>query len=254
MTYQKPANIIGSNTHFVENLRFVDCFTEWLAGDTAQKVVYTCPAGKNALISVGRGWNHNAGSNTVVFKMNRNGDPAGAQRYYSFSAGSNGGGTTTAPTQTYVLNAGDKLEVSPTLDLFKYYAYALEWDSGYGYPKSVVLTGLSVGDNVVYTCPANTRAVIVSPPGWRSVATVEKPAIYCLNRSGVSVTLKPYFVHSGDPVGVTNQTVITTVVSTGNTGTFDCTGVLEAGDTLVLNSDTASTDMSSWVNLIEYQL
>jgi hypothetical protein len=111
-----------------------------------------------------------------------------------------------------------------------------------------------VWDNVLYTCPSDTRAVIVSPMGWRSVGNVERPAIYCLNRSGGSITLKPYFVHSGDPVGVTNQTVVTTAVSTGNTGTLDCTGVLEAWDTLVLNSNTASSDVSSWVNLIEYQL
>jgi hypothetical protein len=96
------------------------------------------------LVSVGRGWNYNAGANTIVFKVSRDGDPAGAQRFFSSSPATNAGFATTAPLQTYILNASDQLVISPTLDLFKYYGYAIEWDSGYGYPKSVVTNGLSV--------------------------------------------------------------------------------------------------------------
>lgn len=125
------------------------------------------------------------------------------------------------------------------------------------------LTSFIAGDNTLYTCPANTQAIPVNLyscfayyPG--SVAfgsgVNTNSLLNYFNTSGGTRTLTFYYVPSGGSPSSTNATWSGTISNNTNPAEINNTysfPALNAGDSCVINTDSAASGQIAWLNVWE---
>lgn len=214
-------------------------------GDTD---LYTCPSGKKAVVSAYNAYNASGvGNISFYFSLKR------SSVYYRLN------GNTTLPNasrtssgvvpRAIVLEAGDGISVNTaTNNGFNVWMSVIEFDDTSSLKSSVILS-LASGDNTLYTVPASHSALIVSQgiyPGSNAGLSVS-------NSSGGAVNITPYIVNSGGSKDTTNIFYPATSVADVSSTEFILNTCLDAGDFIVINTDTAS-NQTAWVTYYEIPL
>ncbi len=159
----------------------------------------------------------------------------------------------------FVFEAGDVIAVFATNTNMNTKLAVVTFDSSSAL-KSIVKTGLTSGDNTVYTCPTGKRLRLAGGNGGNQwIVSINA---FWPNDTGNTRTVKQYFVPSGDSVRAQNQFAQTsgsiinltnTIVNKANTGAIFIN--FEAGDAWVLNLDSApSGGQFAYITGFEYDV
>lgn len=110
---------------------------------------------------------------------------------------------------------------------------------------TAVNTALSSGNNTIVTCAADCSIVfpVLGSLGTASIGHV-------MNNSGGNIALSMYKVPSGGTADGTNIMRSLTAQATGARATLTPCGQMDAGDYLVINTDTAGNQVG-WVTCFE---
>lgn len=252
---------IGGQILKLIGARFVNGFVpSTQAGGTTD--VYTCPAGKRALIYSWGVTNFSAGSVTSTIQCKIGGNYYNVSAGSTFGANSNYSGTGTATHP--VIEAGESFSVLTTATGESLFLGILEYDNTSG-PRSVLLGNpavrsgatLAAGDNTFYTVSAGKSTLILagtaSSASHTSTGAVTATMSF-INLSGGSRTLSLYTVPSGGTAGLSNK--VYSAVSLGqSTGTVSQLGAIPitmgAGDFINLNIDANTATQLYWINVAE---
>jgi hypothetical protein len=114
-------------------------------------------------------------------------------------------------------------------------------------PKRNLLSALNLGNNTVYTCPPNKTAIILG-----NTLSDFGRANY-INATGVNRTINWYLVPNGGLPGLTNQisTVGGSVIPNGSIVSIGIGASLNAGDFVVINTDSGAAGQLAFINVIE---
>lgn len=93
-------------------------------------------------------------------------------------------------------------------------------------PKRLYIGQPSTSLGTLYTVPANTKTIVKQ--------------IILSNTTGTDATVTLHFVPNGQTAGNENKIFSTLTVTANNTGIFDLSAVLEAGDTIQAVQGTAN--------------
>ena len=111
------------------------------------------------------------------------------------------------------------------------------------------LFALAVGENTLYTCPANTKAIPLHTVTGIGLAGIT-PLVCYVNRSGGNRVIKEYLVKSGSSTGTMNRLFWSpSVAQNALLNVFY--SVLEAGDSLVIDTDSAADNQTVFVGYYE---
>jgi len=111
--------------------------------------------------------------------------------------------------------------------------------------KSYRTLVVAQGDNVLYTVPANTRAVTYLPPGNGVQHNVEY-----YNGTAGSVTNVFYLIPSGEIKDI-NSKLITTVAATLSNGGTSMPPILFPGDSVLLDAQSNGAAQVAWLTVWE---
>lgn len=207
--------------------------------------LYTVPAGKTAIIPVMYTNNVGLSANTTSVAVKISGS------YYRISTDNS---FTSAQAQarslTYIFNSGETLAfITSTTSQINYRAAILEIPNEYGV-SSKVLTSFTGGGtpDALYTLPANTKAFV-----WGSPPTsIFSPAIY-VTPNNAAVNYFVYVVPNGSSPSLTDN-VINLVIAAGSTSVNFLnigTNLENAGDSIMISSNSTNSGQLAWVNIIE---
>lgn len=211
--------------------------------------MYTCPAGKRACVTYITGYN-NAGTTTTMYPI-----LYVSGTYYRIGGAGNAATLSqgqvmnlSAPTSvSIILEAGEKIGVNSTQAGMNLWANIVEFDNTAPIRSSKVVS-LSNGNNTIYTCPTGKKAILLDP--WITVNFTLKKVFY-FNNSGSSANIIWYAVPNGGSPGSTNQLATETVNSTTVSSRLGGGVMLNAGDSIVCNTNVASATQTAWVNVVE---
>ena len=215
--------------------------------------VYTVPAGKKAVLAGVIFNNQNAGSNSVFVNLRRGGIDLRISAITPIPTVQ--GFQSPLANHNFVFEAGDKICISATVNNLNVTCSIVTFDSSSLWSTHLI-SALSNGDNVLYTCPAGKH--------FRSQASLTPQisptiVIYYLNGSGATRTYKVYMVPSGDSVRAQNQitsstgpSLLTTTLADGGSSLFANTLALSPGDFIVINTNSGAAGQVAYVSGIEY--
>ena len=209
---------------------------------------YTCPAGKRAAI-MGISYCSPSGSASIAPMLKSGGN------YYNLNStqtataiGVGAGGI----VNLIILEAGESISTNQSTSSINVWISIMEFDSDISF-KTVKLLSLASGNNPLYTCPAGKTAIFVSDNlSPLSVSTVK--SVNYWNNSGASRNISAYHVPNGGSPGSSNQFLptIPQAVSNGsfmtNSAVSNC---MNAGDSIVINTDAATATQFAWVTVQE---
>jgi hypothetical protein len=211
--------------------------------------IYTCPAGRRACITYIIGYN-NAGTTTTFYPVIYVGGT-----YYRIGGQANAATTaqgqvmnTSAPTAVLImLEAGERIGVNTTQAGMNFWANIVEFDSTAPIKSSKVVS-LANGNNTIYTCPVGKKAVLIDQ--WMALNFTLKK-VYYFNNSASSANIIWYAVPNGGSPGSTNQIATETVSSGAVSARLGGGWMLNAGDSVVCNTNVATATQTAWVNVLE---
>jgi hypothetical protein len=240
-----PCGAIG-----LSGAKFGDGFGFGLAAN-ATADLYTAPAGKRAIIYPCYGANCSATPAGLTFqsKLKSGGN------YYSISISSTNSMNQLllAQSSPIILEPGESASVNIAAGSTTSNTYGnpiLEFDSNIPLKTAKLLTVIN-GNNTLYTCPANTKAFILDVNC--AVASNNGLAqLFYSNASGSAVTRQWFLVNSAGSPGTTNSTSAALSVANGNIDVAGTTSAcLNAGDSIVINTSSATATQMAWVNIME---
>jgi len=118
--------------------------------------------------------------------------------------------------------------------------------------RTVKLTSLSAGNNTLYTCPAGKTCYI---GGFSTIFNTSGSAgVNYINNSGSARTIMYYLVRSGGSPGLTNCLYFSAVNGIANlsVGPAAISAVLTAGDSIVINTDSAASGQVAYISVWEF--
>ncbi len=250
-----PAHtLIGSNQFFIEGfINTLGAKPVVINGITLQNGntdLYTCPPNKKAFIVSVTISNASVSSaiSSVLFV-----DGASSHRISSQ--------VTTTSNQTSLitgcslfLESGQKLAVASNTN--QAYAFAIVFEIDSSLPiKTAFINNFSVGDNLIYTCPANKMAFITKVSSNCFGAVDGKGSFLYSNFSGANISVRWYLVRSGLVPDNTTAlgTLTVNVTNTSLQNSSDRSPLLDEGDSVQIQSSSAATGQLAWVNLIEFE-
>lgn len=204
--------------------------------------IYTCPAGKKAL--VGPCALYNAGAGAVsVFPQIKEEDG----EYYRLSGpiSVSVGVRSAAFTQIYVLEPGQKFAFSTDGALNAGLPVA-EIDEAIPF-KSLIIE-LTALQTAIYTCPVGKRAIT-----FRYDQPIKFPALaggQLINESGATRSYKSFVTPSGGSP-IQQMPAISVPNNTGQYYSVDC--FLETGDTIVIETDDTTEAQYAFVTVLEVE-
>lgn len=207
--------------------------------------MYTVPAGKQALVLGGIVLNNGAANATITPKIKISGN------YYilGYSKPVNINETKGINNndQPWFLNTGQIFAVTTSASTFNFWLNIVEFDDT-STINAVYYPGLVSGNNTIYTCPANKKAYITGLKGAGGFQYGN--GLIITNETAGNRTYSAYIVPSGGSAGSSNQvfngvTISTGISSLGN-NTFP-SATLNAGDFIVVNSDSSATKQLAYL-------
>lgn len=211
---------------------------------TGDNDLYTCPAGKRALVLGIQIQNQSAGSivwyptvkiSAAYYRLLVNLTVTTGSVGNSFNIG-------------YILEAGEGLSINTaTNNNANVAARIIEFDNTCALYSSKI-TSFSAGDNTVYTCPVGKTAILIAQ---NFEYTSQSTTLCYVNSSGGSRTRYWHFVTSGGSPGTTNQCSPSASVTDGNRSNSDGNITMNAGDFININVDANTATQMAWVNVME---
>jgi hypothetical protein len=213
---------------------YTNIFATNLAASTDHDI-YTIPAGYRGVPTFSVSSTNMAGTTTTSFKVK-----IGGVYYVLTSAANAGTNTSNIAVTTFIFEPGDIVAISGTLDGLNFLcSLALIPESN---PlKSKRLTTFSVGNNTLYTVPANKAAV----GGDRALlmsAGATGPACVISQQTGGNLQ---YLIY------LNGTKIADRAVTTGAPIVPASVGALMAGDTFVINSASTDATQFAWMTVYE---
>jgi len=210
--------------------------------------IHTVSSGKRAYIGAAIFSNYNGAGNVLYnFAIKISGTS------YRVTAATNlANGSSVVPSlPDIILEAGETFQiVTATNNGLGAWFKIIEFDANIPTYSSRVLSPAS-GDNTIYTCPANTKAVTVSgfaPYLWDQQAS---STIKFANNTAGALTAKWYVVPSGGAAGTTNKVIADSSVTNATTGSVQANMIMAAGDFVVVNLSGDAANSPIWVTVSE---
>lgn len=209
---------------------------------------YTCPTGKRAAI-MGISYCSPSGNASITPMLKSGGN------YYNLNAtqtatsiGVGAGGI----VNLIILEAGESISTNQSTSSINVWISIMEFDSAIPF-KTVKLLSLASGNNTLYICPAGKTAIFVSDNLSPLSASTVKSVNYW-NNSGASRNISAYHVPNGGSPGSSNQFLPTIPQAVAN-GSFmtnsAVSNCMNAGDSIVINTDAATATQFAWVTVQE---
>jgi len=210
--------------------------------------LYTVPAGKRAVMGYsllhnasGVGnivWNYAIKVSGTSYRINSNTTTANAA-------------TSTAVIPNIILEAGEIFQITTATNSgANFWCKIFTFDANFPLYSPKIFNPAS-GDNTLYTCPADTKAVITTANGNENIASTG--LMSALNNSGGALNFSTYVVPSGGSTGTTNR--IFNAIAIGDLTSniaFTTNAILNAGDFLVFNlSGAGGANSICWTNVFE---
>lgn len=205
--------------------------------------VYTCPAGKKAMILHSTVCNTTGGSITQYSEIYIGGTYYKVRQSTSITNNS----TTGFSGFTFVLEAGMKYALNCSATGINFWTRIVEFDDDTPI-KTAYLTALTNGNSTMYTCPAGKVALILGASGS---AFDSGGTVYFYNSSGGSRLMGVNLVPSGGSPGTSNLAQSSTVGSDAAFNTGLINAFLGAGDFISVSSNAATATQFAWVNIAE---
>jgi hypothetical protein len=211
---------------------------------------YTCPAGKRAAV-LQINYCSPSGSASITPMLKSGGN------YYNLNSAQTASAIGVAAggiVNLIILEAGESISTNQSTSTINVWISIMEYDSDIPYKTSKLLS-LASGNNTLYTCPAGKSAIFMlsnlSPIAPQASLTL---AINYSNNSGGSRNISVYHVPNGGSPGTSNMLLATTPQAVAN-GSFLtnqlASNCMNAGDTLVINTDASTATQWAWVNVME---
>lgn len=214
----------------------------------ADRTVYTCPAGKRALIGAPSFQETLGVSVTVTMKATLGGTLYTLGATTTVNAHASAGGASI----DLVLEAGESVQASVNSNGVVCSLRVTEFDASNTQVVCPRLTSFSAGANTLYTCPAGKNAIMLgSSSSWPSSSTIG--GMKFLNQSGATRTLRYSNVPSGGSAA-SNQFYSTASFTVNNgvlSGATMHGAQFEAGDFLNINVDAGDATQLAWTVLYE---
>lgn len=207
--------------------------------------IYTCPAGKKALVVEATFTNPTGSGVTILsfaeYKVN------GVYTKYDFIANNAVAGTIgiAALLIPMLLNAGESFSVNSNNPGLSLWTYILEFDSSANINIARLNTFIA-GDNTLLTVPSNGIQLYSNVEGV-SGGQAFKGSLYYFNNTGVSRTLGWNLVPSGGSVGVSNQIKTGASISSPSVNLTTFYGGLKQNDFISLNTDSNAAGQSAFI-------
>lgn len=209
---------------------------------------YTCPAGKRAAV-MGISYCSPSGNASITPMLKSGGN------YYNLnvtqtatSIGVGAGGI----VNLIILEAGESISTNQSTSSINVWISIMEFDSDIPF-KTVKLLSLASGNNTLYSCPAGKTAIFVSDNLSPLSASSVKSVNYW-NNSGGSRNISAYHVPNGGSPGSSNQFLPTIPQAVANSSFMTNSAVsncMNAGDSIVINTDAATATQFAWVTVQE---
>ena len=223
----------------VRGAKFVNAFS----GNTSGTVdIYTCPAGKKALITQVMGISSPIMTGGLQLKISGN--------YYNFTAPNTIWGNVSTNSFGIVINPGEGLSFSvnsnPGGNLW---ARIMEMDISTPIYTARLLS-LAAGDNTIFTVGAGKTAITLDTLGG---AYVNGSGGIYKNFSGASRSIKVYHVPNGGSSGTANQYFQNTAVANSSGVVVPSVpSSMNSGDSIVINTDASTA--TQWVYMTYYEI
>ena len=229
----------------LRNPKCVKAFSAGLAtGDTD---LYTCPASRRAIVGSYAQYNNSGVGAIVSF-----GEVKHSGTYYRVSNnGNSNNGAGARMLCSVLIEAGDIFALNTiTNNGLNVVVSILEFDASSQLTQGQ-LFGLNTGDNTLYTCPANTTAVLVGPLNSGQMAFPGQGTT-CGDfvADGTNRNVYANVVASGDTPSTSNKISAATLATANTRIPFGVPGTtLSAGDYVSINVDVgdAAQYATCWV-------
>jgi hypothetical protein len=212
---------------------------------SGDNTIYTCPAGKRAMIMQGVYWNKTVGSINAYPTLTSG---ATTYRLTTNTSVSNAQSATMATPFVIILEAGESIGVNASAANLAAFFRVIEYANTVPI-FTAKLTTLVAGNNTVYTCPASTSAATLDTNLSTQAAGRAK---YLNATGGTTPVVKWTSVTSGGSPSDDNQ------VSTQTTNPADATvtdiifpATLQSGDYISVTSGVSTATQMAWVNIVE---
>ena len=209
----------------------------------ATNTVYTVPTGKKAILLGGQVFfNATGGGISTYWAFVRGGTAYRLEIAATKAADS----VTFSAMNGFVFSAGDILALSDAVGGAAALASVLEFDDTARLSSSIITA--VAASNTLYTCPANTRARVLTALSMDSGNGVNGNAMQ-INQSGGAITRQAYHVPRGGAAGASNRLNVAAGVSVANNTAagFTVPAALNAGDSIVI--DLSGTGASQLIAL-----
>ncbi len=223
----------------VRGAKFVNAFS----GNTSGTVdIYTCPAGKKALITQVMGISSPIMTGGLQLKISGN--------YYNFTPPNTIWGNVSTNSFGIVINPGEGLSFTvnsnPGGNLW---ARIMEMDISTPIYTARLLS-LASGDNTIFTVGAGKTAITLDTLGG---AYVNGSGGIYKNFSGASRSIKVYHVPNGGSSGTANQYFQNTAVANSSGVVVPSVPAsMNSGDSIVINTDASTA--TQWVYMTYYEI
>lgn len=206
-------------------------------GASGNNDTYTVPAGRRAIVLTSTFRSQSASSATLI----QNWKISGTYYPVNFSTQTVAAGTVVNDTVDggFIMEAGEILSFNSSQSTMNIFAQVVEF-SNQSNLRTVKTIGATNGDQTVYTCPAGKHAILMTGNGQ----ALGSPnfASFISNSSGGSITSNIYCVPNGGSKGAANLIQASIVTTTGSCTRIKFGGILNPGDFMVWNCNTASAN------------
>lgn len=228
----------------ITGVKYVNGFIRELSGNLRD--VYTCPAGKRAFV-MGYVFYSQGGTTATTIEIK-----VGASYFKlwlnSLSAGAR---SVNNIEPAIILEAGETIAIDANeVTGFNGWLKIVEFDSANDIVvKTVKVTSFSVGDNLIYTTPAEKSAILL---GGTLELNARSESLFYFNDSGAARSIGWFVVpNGGSPVSTYRVGGNVSVANlTRSATTFPA--ALSAGDSVYINVDAATAKQIAWINVLEY--
>jgi hypothetical protein len=187
--------------------------------------LYTVPTGRRAIGLFNTAFNTAVGALNLYSTFKRSGTVYRVSSTANINAGAQGN-----TAWQIVCEAGDILGANASGTGLNLSGTIFEFDVSSPL-KTAIILDTSNGDQTLYTCPANKRAYLFNSAFTFGLGVIS----FCGTTGTPSIT--PYLVPSGGSKGATNQIAAATPASASTRSSINCSTVLAAGDTIVINGN-----------------
>jgi hypothetical protein len=205
--------------------------------------LYTAPAGRRAIIGTQHFWNPTAGTISLYLEVK---DGSTYRRISDVATAPTLYGANLSYYAWWVLDAGDSLAVHASAAGLSFFGNIVEFDESVG--LRTVCVSLGIGNNTLYTVPSG-RSAHVLPISPTTSAATSLGNIGIINDSGAARTITLYYTPNGG--SAIQASYGGSVPNGGWKLDFATATTMQAGDSIVVNSDSGAAGQMAYLIVVE---